>query len=91
MNTQHSLTRMRQRGVPSAVMNWLLNYGSKIHDHRGAQVIIFDKAARNRLACALGKQVVGRLGHLLDAYAVVSVNDGAVVTVGYRTRRVFRT
>lgn len=87
--TKHAATRAKQRGISPLVVDWLWRFGARTHDGRGAEVVWFDKASRKRLREAVGAQVVGRLGDLLDAYLVVSVS-GTIVTVGWRTQRITR-
>jgi len=85
----HARTRMQQRGVGPGVLDLLLDYGATTHDHRGAEVLFFDKAARRRLLRAAGRATYQAVEGKLDAYAVVA-GDGAVITVGRRGRRLWR-
>ena len=87
--TKHAAVRIQQRGIPPLIMEWLNCYGTSRHDHRGAEILYFDKQSRKALAKAVGEEVVSRLGGLLDTYAVVAV-DGSVVTAGHRFKRLAR-
>lgn len=87
--TDHAQARTQQRGVPPLILEWLITYGSTQPDQRGAEIRYFDHAARRRLSRAVGHQVVDRLGQLLDMYAVMS-NDGVVITIGHRFKRITR-
>ncbi len=84
--TAHARVRMQQRGVHREVVQWLLQFGSRTFDGRGAQIRYFDGRARARLREAMGDDVLRRAHGRLDSYAVVA-NDGYVVTVGHRYRR----
>jgi hypothetical protein len=75
--TDHARTRMRQRGIPAAVVADLLAYGRSEHDHRGGTIVYFDREAR-----AYARRSS-------RAYLVLA-NDGTVVTVGHRYRRIAR-
>ena len=75
--TEHARARMRQRGIPAAVVADLLAYGRTEHDHRGGAIVYFDREAR---AYARRNS---------RAYLVLA-DDGSVVTVGHRYRRIFR-
>ena len=86
--TQHARVRMQQRGIGPEVLEDLLAYGRVVHDHRGAEIVFFDRATRNRLRQARGEDVIRRLGKRLATYAVVGSN-GKVFTVGHRTRRLY--
>ncbi|HEX8402671.1 MAG TPA: hypothetical protein VF628_13325 [Allosphingosinicella sp.] len=83
--TYHAALRAQQRRVPQAIIEWLFQFGS-VEPQNGSELLHFDKQARHRLARAIGKPVVARLGRLLDTYAVVS--GGEVVTLGYRYKRI---
>lgn len=82
--TQHARVRMQQRGIGPEVIEDLLDYGRVVHDHRGAEIVFFDHAARRRLAREQGDEAIKRLG----TYAVLGSN-GQVYTVGHRTRRLY--
>jgi hypothetical protein len=75
--TDHARARMRQRGIPAAVVADLLAYGRTEHDHRGGTIVYFDREAR-----AYARRSS-------RAYLVLA-NDGSVVTVGHRYRRISR-
>ncbi len=88
MITPHARTRMQQRGISPGVLDLLLCYGTAQHDHHGAEVYHFDKAALRRLEHAWGRSFVRRLDGFRRAYAVM--RDGRVVTTGHRCDRVHR-
>lgn len=87
--SKHAEIRAQQRSISPLILDWLLSYGAAQFDRRGAEIRYFDHAARRRLGREFGKQVVDRLGALLDTYAVVGAN-GTVVTTGHRFKRVNR-
>jgi hypothetical protein len=84
--TTHAKTRMQQRGIPEAALDALLDYGRAAHDHRGAEILYFDKRARERLARDRGESEARRLERFLSAYAVIG-GDGEIRTVGHRHHR----
>ena len=87
--TRHALIRMQQRGIRANVVEDLLDYGRVAHDHHGAQIVYFDKAARQRITREKGDDGLRRLGRRLHAYLVMDT-AGEVLTVGHRTRRIHR-
>ncbi|WP_042876590.1 hypothetical protein [Cupriavidus necator] len=87
--THHATARAQQRGLPPLIMDWLDTYGARTLGGGGAEIIYFDKASRQKLERDVGAQVVDRLRPLLDAYLVMS-GDGAVITVGWRFKRVLQ-
>jgi len=88
--TDHARARMRQRGIDAEALERLLEFGREAFDHRGhATIVYFDKAARRRLerqADSADRKQVQRISRM---YAVLS-NNGKVVTVGHRDRRIAR-
>lgn len=86
MLTAHARVRMQQRGVRREVVQWLLQFGSRTYDGRGAQIRYFDERARERIRKTMGEDALRRAHDRLDSYAVVA-NDGQVVTVGHQYRR----
>ncbi len=86
--SRHAGSRLQQRGLPRAVIEWLQQFGAEEHDKHGAVIRYFNKEARRRLEQALGRRVVRRMEDLLDAYLVE--HDGRVITIGHRTQRLRR-
>lgn len=87
--TDHARVRMQQRGISEPVLECLLTFGNSTHDHRGGEVVYFDHHSRDRLRHAQGDDVFKKLEPKLDAYAVIA-DDGVVLTVGHRTKRINR-
>lgn len=87
--SSHAQTRAQQRGVPPLVIDWLMQYGAREHDHRGAEIYYFDRRSRRELAQQVGHDIVDRLSSLLDAYIVIGT-EGAVITVGHRYKKITR-
>lgn len=87
--TQHARMRMQQRGIPPEAVEDLLDYGRAAHDHRGAEIVFFDKAARRRLAREHGGRLDERGAKLTQTYAVLAA-DGSVRTIGWRYKRIRR-
>lgn len=81
--TEHAQQRLRQRGVRTQQVLWLMEFGDRVWN-RGAQVFYFTNAS---FASLIGE--VTRNEHQLaekarGLYAVIS--DGLVITVGHRER-----
>ena len=87
--TNHARARLQQRGIPMPVLDCLLTFGKKVHDHPGAEILFFDHHARNQIRRTYGEHDFKRLESKLDTYAVIG-SDGAVLTVGHRTKRINR-
>ena len=87
--TQHAVTRMQQRGIKPHTVELLFRCGVEEYDHRGGTILYFDKQSRQRLRHQYGVEAIKKIERQLDAYAVIAEN-GAVVTVGHRTKRINR-
>ena len=84
--TRHAHARMQQRGIRDTDVHYLMNFGKIEYDHHGSRVLYLDHAARRRIGATVGTKTAERMSGL---YAVVA-SDGAVLTVGHRTRRIRR-
>jgi len=90
MQTQHSGLRAQQRGIPPLMDELLDRYGREVHDGHGGVVVYLDKASIRQMERDLGREPVRRLSTWRNAYKVRSVKDGATITVGHRTKRLWR-
>lgn len=64
-------------------------YGQEEHDGRGAIVVYLSKFSIKNMERDLGRRPVARLAEWFAAYKVIST-DGQTLTVGHRTRRLWR-
>ena len=87
--TQHAQVRMQQRGITMQALESLLVHGAVAYDHRGATIVYFDKKAKSRLQKIGGRHAYRAMEKQLNTYAVVA-QDGVVVTVGRRDKRIPR-
>jgi hypothetical protein len=85
--TTHASTRCQQRGVSPFVVDLLLRFGRREHDHKGAEIVFFDRRAKKEVESYTGGSI-GKLSEQMDSYAVVS--DGCVITVGVRHKKINR-
>ena len=83
----HARVRMQQRGIGESVLERLIEFGETRHDHRGAEILYFGKAARRRLASRFGAAALKSMERQMNAYAVIAGN-GEVITVGHRSKRI---
>lgn len=86
--TRHAQARMQQRGISAATLDALLDFGRTARAGSGCEIVFFDKRARERLARA-GVIPASEAERICRSYAIVE-SDGAVITVGHRTRRIAR-
>ena len=84
----HARRRMQQRGISTAALDALLDFGRSIRAGRGRELVFFDRRARERLARE-SVLAAGEATRVTNSYAIVG-SDGTVVTVGHRFRRVPR-
>jgi hypothetical protein len=86
--TRHAEKRVQQRGIPRVILAWLHEFGATEHSHDGLKRF-FDRTARKRMAKALGREVVDRMGDLLNCF-LVETAEGLIITAGHRTERIRR-
>lgn len=88
--TAHARARARcqQRSIRRDVIEGILDHGRPAR-LRGADSYALDKEGRRRLRKELGEHGFRAVERWLDAYVVVA-DDGRIVTVARRTRRLRR-
>ena len=89
MNTRHANIRSQQRGLPPLVGELLDRFGQEEHSAHGAVIVYLSKASIRDMERALGRSSVACLSQWLDAYKVLGP-DGQTITIGHRTRRIWR-
>src|SRR3954469_8185019 len=87
--TEHAAVRAQQRGVPPLIEQWLDEFGEEEFDGRGAGVKYFSHRSVRRMERAFGAAPVRHMARYLDVYKVESV-DGDLITIGHRSKRIFR-
>ena len=85
--TNHAAVRCQQRGISPFVIDLLLRFGRREHDHQGAEIVFFDRRAKKEVESYTGGSI-GKFSEQMDSYAVVS--DGCVITVGMRYKKINR-
>lgn len=85
MTTYHADVRAQQRGIPPFILDLLLEFGSRKHDARGAEIVFFDRRARRHVEKYTGG-FFSKLNEHLDAYAILC--EGKIITVGSRFKRI---
>jgi hypothetical protein len=89
MNTRHAEVRAQQRGIPPLIDQLLDLYGREQHDGHGAVVLFMSKTSIRNLERDLGRKPFAQLSQWLGTYKV-KTTDGQTITVGHRTRRLWR-
>lgn len=82
--TTHANVRCQQRGVSHLVIDLLLRFGRREHDHAGAEIVFFDRCAKKDVESYTGGSI-GKPSEKMDSYAVVP--DGCVITGGVRYKK----
>ena len=67
------------------MVDLLLQFGRREHDHSGAEIVYFDRRSKKRIESYAGG-LISKLSEHLDSYAVLA--DGEIVTVGIRFKRI---
>lgn len=80
--TRHAKRRCAQRGLCEGVVPLLTAFGDTSHDGCGGIRYVMTDKALDRLKRVLGRNQT--IDGLAGVYAVISVNDGQVITLGHR-------
>jgi hypothetical protein len=81
--TYHARIRQQQRCIPNGIIGWLVDYGQRYYDHHEGVRVVFSRASIRALTKAYGQDVTRALEGFNNAYLVLSVEDGSVITTGY--------
>lgn len=87
--THHANVRMQQRGIDASVVDYLLSFGEERLTNKGASIVYFDKDTKKKLFAQLDKNERIKIEHQVNAYLILG-DDGKVVTVGHRTRKLMK-
>lgn len=87
--TTHAQIRLRQRGIRADVLECLVAYGGREHDHAQCEIIYFDSKTIEHVQREIGAQTSQVIHENRDVYAVLN-SDGHIVTTGHRFRRILR-
>lgn len=83
--TRHALKRCQQRGIPTSIVDYLLDFGEEVHSC-GAEILFFSKGSMSTIAKEVGRDAVKFLQKYANSYLVL--DDGKVLTVGHRYKRI---
>lgn len=51
--SNHATVRCQQRGIPPIVIDLLLEFGRREHDHAGAEILYFDRCSKKNSKATL--------------------------------------
>ena len=89
--SQHARMRAQQRGIPPLIEHWLDEFGEEQYDGHGAVVRYFSRRSIRRMERTFGAVPVRRMAeYLRNAYKVETSSDGQLITIGHRTKRIWR-
>ncbi len=80
--SMHASKRSQQRGISNACIRIILAFGTQEHDGKGGIRYLMTASAMERMCAALGK--TKQIAEMAGMYAVVSSDDGTVMTIGHR-------
>lgn len=89
-HTFHSSVRAQQRGIPTLIDQWLDQFGEEAYDGHGGIRMYFSQSSIRKMEKAIGRSILRKVSEYLDAYKVVSTENGSVITTGHLTHRVKR-
>ncbi len=80
--TSHALRRQKQRSIPQAVIDALLDFGERCPAGSGAESVYFTKRTWRRFASYVGTAING-YERYRSCY-VIEAADGAIITTAFR-------
>lgn len=90
MYTKHAEIRAQQRGIPPLISLWLDQYGHEEYGSYGCISKYFTKASIRAMERDFGRKPIRQMQQYFDCYKVVSSRDGTTVTIGHRTKHLWR-
>lgn len=69
--TTHAEIRAQQRGIRREVLDYLIAYGRREHDHAKCEVVFFDSKAMDQLRKEVGTHAANLMTGHRDVYVVV--------------------
>ncbi|MFC7462713.1 hypothetical protein [Hydrogenophaga defluvii] len=88
-HTTHAEVRLQQWGIRVEVLDCLLAYGRREHDHTHCEIADFDTKPLERIQHHEGARAAQLASDHRDVYAVID-SDCCVITTGHRFRRILR-
>jgi len=85
VKSKHASHRCKNRSVPDGILELLEDFGMRKR-RAGADVLYFDNKSKKRIKRHYGSSLLGR-DNWQNLYAVIA-DDGGLITVGFRTRRI---
>jgi hypothetical protein len=86
---KHALTRSQQRSIPMDIIHYIYEHGRWDYTSRGVEIAYLDKKMRGRFLKSLGQKFPARRDKYARVYLIVAYG-GEIVTVGYRTKKIWR-
>ena len=84
--SHHAQIRMQQRAITADMLESLLDFGQVKFNGQGTEILTFPKKVVKHLKKELNHKVFMKIERHLNLYAIMS-SDGALITTGYRTKR----
>jgi len=86
--SDHAKAQAQRRGIDSAVVNYAIEFGKKIHAGGGLVRCFFDKRARSHLCNVIPCQVYVQIEKKLDCFVILSEDESVIITVGHQYQKV---
>ena len=80
--TRHAQCRQKQRSIPTAVIEALLEFGERRQAGHGSESVYFTKKSWKKLASYMGAAIKGVEGY--RSCYLIEGSDGAIITAAYR-------
>ena len=88
--SDHSLRRMKQRGISPLTVEHIINSGDEQHVGKGCKILFLNKKSRNFIPPYMNEVDFKKIQKQLSSYVVFSEKDQLVITVAHRYKRLKR-
>lgn len=86
--TIHADTQAQRRCINSLIVDYLIEFGKRVHCGSGCTRYFFDKAARRYVRASTERSVYAQLEKKMNSFLVVNENSHDVVTVGHQYKKI---
>jgi hypothetical protein len=87
--SNHAKTQAQRRGIEQSVVNYVVKYGHRVYDGKGAIRCFFTNKSRKKLEQTLPQKDFAKINDKkLKCFAVVAEDSNLIITVGHQIKKI---
>jgi len=87
--SNHAKTQAQRRGIEPSYVKYVVEYGHRIYDGKGAIRCFFTKKSRKRLEQTLPQKDFAKINDKkLKCFAVMAEDSNLIITVGHQIKKI---